>query len=138
MFAMLSSALVLLLTCVELLVLMLLGLSVQHAATSSGDCIGGGGGRNTMTREEAITEYDLHVDKSSWKPNNSSNKCSNCDAKFTFTRRKHHCRKCGELVCLNCSTQRVVIAAVGKNQKLRICDLCFGMRTWTEWKNLSI
>lgn len=94
--------------------------------------------RKKMSREEAIKEYDLHVDKTSWKPDNSSNICSNCDSKFTFTKRRHHCRKCGELVCMKCSTQRVVIAAVDKNKPLRICDLCFSMKTWIEWKNLSI
>ena len=99
---------------------------------------GGGGGRKKMSREEAIKEYDLHIDKSTWKPDGSSKICSNCDSKFTFTRRRHHCRKCGELVCYKCSSQRVVIAAVDKNKQLRICDLCFSMKTWIEWKNLSI
>ena len=90
-----------------------------------------------MSREEAIAYHAFHVDKSSWKPNGSSNVCSNCDVKFTFVNRRHHCRKCGELVCRKCSTQNVLVADIG-GKKMRVCDACFGMKSWVEWKNLSV
>ena len=104
---------------------------------------GGNGGKPTaskqqkLSKEEAIAYHGFHVNKSSWKPNGSSNVCSNCDVKFTFVKRRHHCRKCGELVCGKCSTQNVYVADIG-GRKLRVCDACFGMKSWVEWKNLSV
>jgi len=38
-----------------------------------------------------------------WRSNAHSNSCYCCSAPFGFLRRKHHCRRCGELVCSACS-----------------------------------
>ena len=40
-----------------------------------------------------------------WKQDSSSSSCEVCDAKFhALLRRRHHCRKCGRLVCNSCFT----------------------------------
>ena len=38
-----------------------------------------------------------------WASDATSNECSLCRAEFTWLRRRHHCRRCGLLVCDDCS-----------------------------------
>lgn len=40
---------------------------------------------------------------SDWTPDESANNCNCCQTNFSITKRKHHCRSCGEVVCKNCS-----------------------------------
>ena len=44
-----------------------------------------------------------------WQPDTEVNKCPICGAAFSFWYRKHHCRKCGRVVCGNCSPHRITI-----------------------------
>ena len=32
-----------------------------------------------------------------WVPDAEAPVCMNCDARFTFTKRRHHCRACGKV-----------------------------------------
>lgn len=34
-----------------------------------------------------------------WVPDASVTKCLSCSVEFSKTKRKHHCRKCGGIVC---------------------------------------
>lgn len=38
--------------------------------------------------------------------------------------RRHHCRRCGRLVCSSCSTKRMVVEACRENLA-RVCDQCY-------------
>lgn len=58
-----------------------------------------------------------------WLPDEGSDSCFRCDAAFTFTRRRHHCRRCGTVHCDACAKNRVRMAATGKFG--RVCDRCF-------------
>ncbi|KAK8198648.1 hypothetical protein M8818_006515 [Zalaria obscura] len=44
-----------------------------------------------------------------WQPDDETSSCSVCDAPFTFLNRRHHCRRCGRLVCASCSPHRITI-----------------------------
>ena len=44
-----------------------------------------------------------------WQPDNEVTKCPICNTSFSFWYRKHHCRKCGRVVCANCSPHRITI-----------------------------
>ncbi|KAF3920004.1 hypothetical protein ABW21_db0201538 [Orbilia brochopaga] len=44
-----------------------------------------------------------------WQPDSAVNNCPICGSAFTFFYRKHHCRKCGRVVCAPCSPHRIVI-----------------------------
>ncbi|ODQ80969.1 hypothetical protein BABINDRAFT_59426 [Babjeviella inositovora NRRL Y-12698] len=43
-----------------------------------------------------------------WQPDSLSRACPICSKKYTFFNRRHHCRKCGRVVCGNCSQHDVV------------------------------
>lgn len=44
-----------------------------------------------------------------WQPDAEVTNCPICKHAFSFFYRKHHCRKCGKVVCANCSPHRIAI-----------------------------
>ncbi|PBP26493.1 fyve domain containing protein [Diplocarpon rosae] len=44
-----------------------------------------------------------------WQPDAEVTLCPICGTQFSFFVRKHHCRKCGRVVCGNCSPHRITI-----------------------------
>lgn len=56
--------------------------------------------------EKEETRYNSHIEPTHahWKQNSESSKCDypSCGAKFTFFKRKHHCRHCGGIFCSSC------------------------------------
>jgi hypothetical protein len=44
-----------------------------------------------------------------WQPDAEVSQCPVCRKTFTFLFRKHHCRKCGRVVCATCSPHRITI-----------------------------
>jgi len=54
-------------------------------------------------------------------PDHFFKECQVCNVKFTFVRRRHHCRLCGRVVCGGCSAGRIPDV---NDQPLRACDNC--------------
>ena len=44
-----------------------------------------------------------------WQPDSEVTSCPICATAFSFWYRKHHCRKCGRVVCASCSPHRITI-----------------------------
>jgi hypothetical protein len=44
-----------------------------------------------------------------WQPDSEVSECPICGRVFAFWLRKHHCRKCGRVVCAACSPHRITI-----------------------------
>ncbi|KAF2230273.1 hypothetical protein EV356DRAFT_346818 [Viridothelium virens] len=44
-----------------------------------------------------------------WQPDSEVSHCPVCGTAFSFFFRKHHCRKCGRVVCATCSPHRITI-----------------------------
>ncbi|CAN0497659.1 unnamed protein product, partial [Ectocarpus sp. 12 AP-2014] len=65
----------------------------QTVSAARGAARGGGGGGNGRRGS-----------RSGWMDDDSSPSCLLCDALFTFTNRRHHCRACLKLVCSACSS----------------------------------
>ncbi|XP_066925780.1 pleckstrin homology domain-containing family F member 2-like [Clytia hemisphaerica] len=60
-----------------------------------------------------------------WVPDQSANVCMLCQkTKFTTIVRKHHCRRCGSVVCGNCSSKRFLIPHIS-SKPVRVCDQCY-------------
>ncbi|XP_026473025.1 protein RUFY3 isoform X3 [Ctenocephalides felis] len=64
-----------------------------------------------------------------WTPDKTALECKGCSKEFSITRRKHHCRQCGNIFCHNCSDKVAVLEESG-NKPVRVCDTC--------WDNLQI
>lgn len=58
-----------------------------------------------------------------WEPDDARPDCTWCHAPFTATRRRHHCRACGHLVCGKCSRDTMRVAGYGR-LPVRVCDTC--------------
>jgi len=52
--------------------------------------------------------------------------CSHCGAEFTMSKRRHHCRLCGDVFCDPCSSHRETLPLEGPEfeKPVRVCDLC--------------
>ncbi|NXD29073.1 ZFY16 protein, partial [Spelaeornis formosus] len=58
-----------------------------------------------------------------WVPDSEAPKCMSCQAKFTFTRRRHHCRACGKVFCGNCCKRKCKLQYMEK--EARVCTGCY-------------
>lgn len=52
----------------------------------------------------------------SWMPDSAVDACTICNAAFSVTFRRHHCRVCGTVVCGNCSKARLGASDVSLTQ----------------------
>ncbi|KAI2618355.1 FYVE-domain-containing protein [Hypoxylon sp. NC1633] len=93
------------------------------------------------------------ISLSRWQPDSEVTYCPICHTQFSFFVRKHHCRKCGRVVCNSCSPHRITIphqyivrppwerayqrysflgdegsiaefSALGGGEQVRLCDSC--------------
>lgn len=53
--------------------------------------------------------HSRDVNPPAWQPDIEVSDCPICGHRFNFWYRKHHCRKCGRVVCANCSPHRITI-----------------------------
>lgn len=82
------------------------------------------------------------INQPEWEDDSSVNECRRCNRKFSLWVRRHHCRRCGKVVCDKCSTNRAllhpsqvvtdpttpeswIITAAGATLYHRVCDVCF-------------
>lgn len=71
-----------------------------------------------------------------WQPDDEVSQCPVCNVAFHFFNRKHHCRKCGRVVCAACSPHRITllrqnvvrapdeIPVMSGGEKVRVCKPC--------------
>ncbi|OZJ04377.1 hypothetical protein BZG36_03194 [Bifiguratus adelaidae] len=82
------------------------------------------------TPSRVDTNVSTMSDSPSWERDEDAKDCRRCHRKFGFMLRKHHCRRCGLVVCDRCSTSRSVLSrsesAAGQAymRPVRICDKC--------------
>ncbi|XP_038192235.1 zinc finger FYVE domain-containing protein 26 isoform X2 [Arvicola amphibius] len=61
-----------------------------------------------------------------WVPDETESTCMVCcRERFTMFNRRHHCRRCGRLVCGSCSSKKMVVEGCRENP-VRVCDQCYG------------
>ncbi|KAK6539480.1 hypothetical protein TWF694_009703 [Orbilia ellipsospora] len=63
----------------------------------------------SSTRPERDNRPPLSPELPPWQPDSEVSHCPICSTGFSFFYRKHHCRKCGRVVCAPCSPHRIVI-----------------------------
>ncbi|XP_043370880.1 zinc finger FYVE domain-containing protein 16 isoform X2 [Dermochelys coriacea] len=58
-----------------------------------------------------------------WVPDSEAPNCMNCQVKFTFTKRRHHCRACGKVFCGVCCNRKCKLQYAEK--EARVCIGCY-------------
>ena len=115
--------------------------SEEEEEEDSEDCYGGDAGRGddddgslrvTLSQLESVAptevasgrQVDRYFTKDNWVPNSAAAECMQCAQRFSFFVRRHHCRRCGELLCASCSCNRVLIVDSGSKKPQRVCKRC--------------
>uniref|UniRef100_A0A667X491 RUN and FYVE domain containing 2 n=1 Tax=Myripristis murdjan TaxID=586833 RepID=A0A667X491_9TELE len=60
-----------------------------------------------------------------WLKDKEASHCKLCEKEFSISRRKHHCRNCGEIFCNSCSDNELPLPASPK--PVRVCDTCHAL-----------
>ncbi|KAG7391516.1 hypothetical protein PHYPSEUDO_004586 [Phytophthora pseudosyringae] len=61
-----------------------------------------------------------------WVPDDVAGSCTICKASFrAYYRRRHHCRRCGAVVCDTCSSGRAPLFVGESSRAERVCSPCF-------------
>ncbi|KRZ08812.1 Lateral signaling target protein 2 -like protein, partial [Trichinella zimbabwensis] len=80
------------------------------------------GGNEEETGVDVAAEPKFGVP---WVPDEECDGCSLCEMKFSFIRRRHHCRCCGKIFCGRCTSNTLPLPALGYAKAVRVCDRCF-------------
>ena len=64
-----------------------------------------------------------------WVPDKDSSTCTICFNSFSLFKRRHHCRNCGNVVCAEHSSKRMIVPTVHTRNKQRVCDTCYYSKT---------
>ncbi|TDH68887.1 hypothetical protein CCR75_000464 [Bremia lactucae] len=59
-----------------------------------------------------------------WIDDEETSNCMHCNTSFTIITRKHHCRRCGNVVCHNCSPHKRRISSTDPFP-MRVCNACY-------------
>ncbi|KTG45236.1 hypothetical protein cypCar_00014961 [Cyprinus carpio] len=71
-----------------------------------------------------FTPPEKTPDRKDWIPDHKQHICMVCQReRFTMFNRRHHCRRCGRLVCHSCSSRKMVVE--GSEEPVRVCDQCY-------------
>ncbi|KAM4763969.1 RUN and FYVE domain-containing protein 1 isoform 2-T2 [Cyanocitta cristata] len=90
-------------------------------------------------QEQALQEMGLHLSQSklkmedikevnkalkghTWLKDDEATHCKQCKKEFSISRRKHHCRNCGDIFCNTCSSNELALPSYPK--PVRVCDNC--------------
>ena len=73
--------------------------------------------QRNISHNGARGEYQA-VAAPTWVPDSAVAGCMVCSAKFSLTRRRHHCRRCGACVCDSCGRARVPSSALSGSRAL--------------------
>ncbi|XP_033373615.1 RUN and FYVE domain-containing protein 1 isoform X2 [Parus major] len=90
-------------------------------------------------QEQALQEMGLHLSQSklkmedikevnkalkghTWLKDDEATHCKQCKKEFSISRRKHHCRNCGDIFCNSCSSNELALPSYPK--PVRVCDNC--------------
>ncbi|NXG65997.1 ZFY16 protein, partial [Hemiprocne comata] len=82
-----------------------------------------GGGQTSENVESLKIPAALSWKQPLWIPDSEAPNCMNCQVKFTFTKRRHHCRACGKVFCGGCCKRKCKLQYMEK--EARVCTGCY-------------
>ncbi|XP_002918899.1 zinc finger FYVE domain-containing protein 21 isoform X1 [Ailuropoda melanoleuca] len=77
-----------------------------------------------MVPEHRAFGSPFGLEEPQWVPDKECPRCMQCDAKFDFLTRKHHCRRCGKCFCDKCCGQKVPLRRMCFVDPVRQCAEC--------------
>ncbi|KAJ2955477.1 hypothetical protein NQZ79_g8517 [Umbelopsis isabellina] len=81
---------------------------------------------NTNSLRSVISRLRGHKsDKEFWMPDENCKECYTCRKSFTFLRRKHHCRICGQIFCAKCASHIISGKQFKQKGEVRVCNFCY-------------
>lgn len=80
---------------------------------------------NICVENKTFVMPDEVPTKDEWVQNNEVLECMCCQQiTFSMFNRRHHCRRCGRVICYNCSIKRMFVSMYG-DILVRVCIDCF-------------
>eukprot|EP01137_Pigoraptor_chileana_P003094 Opistho-2@42816 len=83
---------------------------------------GVGGLRMIAQEDEDASPFTLEEPR--WMDDMSLNMCSYCKSSFGIFNRRHHCRRCGVLLCSSCCDTLMPLPRLGYVDPARVCVKC--------------
>ncbi|XP_061699250.1 zinc finger FYVE domain-containing protein 21 [Syngnathoides biaculeatus] len=77
-----------------------------------------------MVAENGAFDSPFCLEEPRWVPDKDCPRCMQCDSKFDFIRRKHHCRRCGRCFCDKCCGEKVALPRMSFVDPVRQCARC--------------
>lgn len=74
--------------------------------------------------------YNKQFKSRIWIPDNKVASCMDCQQTFSWCSRKHHCRLCGRILCINCTNMRDIQYCQSIKLNIRCCQQCHNMLTY--------
>ncbi|KAG7523468.1 FYVE, and PH domain-containing 4 isoform X1 [Solea senegalensis] len=85
--------------------------------------------KNALKDVDEVSKAELGKRAPRWIRDNEVTMCMKCQESFNaLTRRRHHCRACGYVVCWKCSDNKVALEYDG-NKVNKVCRDCFSILT---------
>ncbi|XP_041853882.1 FYVE, RhoGEF and PH domain-containing protein 4a isoform X2 [Melanotaenia boesemani] len=85
--------------------------------------------KNALKDEEEVSKAELGKRAPRWIRDNEVTMCMKCKEPFNaLTRRRHHCRACGYVVCWKCSDNKAPLEYDG-NKVNKVCRDCYSILT---------
>ncbi|XP_068615873.1 FYVE, RhoGEF and PH domain-containing protein 4-like, partial [Brachionichthys hirsutus] len=85
--------------------------------------------KSALKEVEEVSKAELGKRAPRWIRDNEVTMCMRCKEPFTaLTRRRHHCRACGYVVCWKCSDYKVPLE-YDSNKMNKVCRHCFSILT---------
>eukprot|EP01091_Cochliopodium_minus_P014035 TRINITY_DN4685_c0_g1_i3.p1 TRINITY_DN4685_c0_g1~~TRINITY_DN4685_c0_g1_i3.p1 ORF type:complete len:516 (-),score=158.33 TRINITY_DN4685_c0_g1_i3:290-1633(-) len=97
--------------------------------TIAGASVGGlvGGLIGNILRNQKMYNNNLENTKQmidcEWIEDSKVSSCTLCNQQFSIIKRRHHCRKCGNIFCYVCSSKRMWMEKLKREE--RVCNSCF-------------
>ncbi|NXG06519.1 ZFY16 protein, partial [Sakesphorus luctuosus] len=82
-----------------------------------------GGNQTSENTEPPKAPAALPWKQPLWVPDSEAPNCMSCQVKFTFTKRRHHCRACGKVFCGGCCKRKCKLQYMEK--EARVCTGCY-------------
>lgn len=79
--------------------------------------------RSQLVSSLGLSSKDRGSFAASWIPDSASAICMRCSERFGVTQRRHHCRRCGYVVCNSCSKGRALLENIS-SKPVRVCKQC--------------